>query len=285
MVLFDINGCAEARSEGSGIVREDEGAHGGFPAPRCAHEKNFLLHRSTMGSGFSQPATATMTPAYLVLVAARCVAALMPGPARAALTLLRRRIGTVHDCDCPTPTRGVSAKMTTENLSFRGCGTYSKKFGVISSPSTHRSARLWTNRDSINPVATRGAFYSCKRPYGGYATAYVLAVLATSARNWSHMKRFKESSANLVRYSVQSFQQNVHQNLNSYFLSSRPRWKTGERFLLSRSKLRYSITVLLGRSTVRKVPSFYLSETTILVLPAPSPFQLCLDSSAWALDL
>lgn len=102
-------------------------------------EAHFLLHRSTMGSGFSQPATATMTPAYLV--AARCVAAHMPSPARAALTLLRRT-GTMHDFR--TPPRGVSAKMSTEKRSFRGCGTYSKKFGVISSPSTHRSAQLWT---------------------------------------------------------------------------------------------------------------------------------------------
>jgi hypothetical protein len=45
-------------------------------------------------SGFSQPATATMTPAYLV--AAR-VAAHEPGPARATLTLLRRTAGTVHE--------------------------------------------------------------------------------------------------------------------------------------------------------------------------------------------
>jgi hypothetical protein len=66
----------------------------------------------TMGSGFSQPATATMTPAYLA--AARCVAALMPGSARAALTLLRRT-GTVHDFRTIHPERGISAKMSTED--------------------------------------------------------------------------------------------------------------------------------------------------------------------------
>jgi hypothetical protein len=57
-------------------------------------ETHFLLHRSTMGSGFSQPATATMTPAYLVV--AWRIAANMPGPARTtALTLLRSTV--LHD--------------------------------------------------------------------------------------------------------------------------------------------------------------------------------------------
>ena len=66
VVLLDVDGRAEARGERGGIVgavhlkkidrfndagsshqqhpgsgdAQDEGAHGGFPAPRCAHEKN-----------------------------------------------------------------------------------------------------------------------------------------------------------------------------------------------------------------------------------------------------
>jgi hypothetical protein len=105
------------------------------------------LSSSSFDDGISFLATGNgnMTPAYLA--AARCVAELMPGPARAALTLLRRT-GTVHDFR--TPPRGVSAKMSTEKLSFRGCGTYSKKVGVIPSPSTHRSAQLWTRPRQVS---------------------------------------------------------------------------------------------------------------------------------------
>ena len=66
VVLLDVDGCAEARGERGGIVgamhlkkltalttralltssiqgagdAQDERAHGGFPAPRCTHEKN-----------------------------------------------------------------------------------------------------------------------------------------------------------------------------------------------------------------------------------------------------
>ena len=68
VVLFDVDGRAEARGERSGIVRavqikltalttqalltnsiqgagdaQDEGAHGGFPAPGCTHEKDLKL--------------------------------------------------------------------------------------------------------------------------------------------------------------------------------------------------------------------------------------------------
>lgn len=108
---------------------------------------HFLLHRSTMGSGFSQPATATMTPAYLVV--ALCVAANMPGPARAAaLTLLRslRTTGTVHDWmipDSSTP-RCFRKDEHGETLLSRMAVLF-KEVGVISSPSTLRGARLWTS--------------------------------------------------------------------------------------------------------------------------------------------
>ena len=99
------------------------------------------LSSSSFDDGIRFLATGNGNHDSAYLVAARCVAALMPGSARAALMLLRRT-GTVHDFRAPP--RGVSAKMSTEKLSFRGCGTYSKKFGVISSPSTHRSAQFWT---------------------------------------------------------------------------------------------------------------------------------------------
>jgi hypothetical protein len=102
-----------------------------------------------------------------------------------------------------------------------------KEVGVISSPSTHRSAQLWTGprQYQSSSLATHGALYSCKRPYGGYATSYVLVVLiytqiATSAWSRSNMKRKKEgkkeSSANAILSSHHS-NMNVHQNLNPYF--------------------------------------------------------------------
>ena len=151
-----------------------------------------------MGSVFLATGNGNMTPAYLA--AARCVAELMPGPARAPLTLLRRT-GTVHDFR--TPPRGVSAKMSTEKLSFRGCGTYSKKLASSLHPQPTGAPSSGPDRDSINSI--HGAFYSCKRPYGGYATSYLLAVLiytqiATSASAWSrsNMNRTKESSANAI---------------------------------------------------------------------------------------
>jgi hypothetical protein len=159
-----------------------------------------------------------------------------------------------------------------------------EEVGVISSPSTHRSARLWTS-----PRRYRSSSQRLQRPYGGYATAYVLAVLmytqiATSAWRRSDMKReIRKVQPNAMQHNHSNM--NVHQKFEPLGPSPSSAWKIGEHFLLARSKLRYSINVLLGHSTVSKAPSFYLSETTILVLAAPSPFHLCLDSSARALDL
>ena len=113
-------------------------------------EAHFLLHRPTMGSGFSQLATVT-TPAYLA--AARCVAALMPGPARAALKLLHRT-GTVHD----SPPRGVSAEMSTEKLSFRGCGTYLKKLASSLHPQPTGAPGSGPARDRIDTAQARNAW-------------------------------------------------------------------------------------------------------------------------------
>ena len=80
-----------------------------------------------------------------------------------------------------------------------------------------------------------------------------------------HAKRGKKKKeVLLMRYSFHHSNINVHQNILLQY---------------------YSITVRLGQSTVSKVPSFCLSETTMLVFcPAPSPLNLCLDSSARALD-
>lgn len=98
-------------------------------------------------SFFLATGNGNMTPAYLA--AARCVAALMPGPARAALTLIRRT-GAVHDFW--TPPRGVSAKMSTEKLSFRGCGVHSKKLASSLHPQPTGAPSSGPDRDSINPA-------------------------------------------------------------------------------------------------------------------------------------
>jgi hypothetical protein len=160
-----------------------------------------------------------------------------------------------------------------------------EEVGVISSPSTHRSARLWTS-----PRQHR-SFYSYKRPYGGCATANLLVVLiytqvATSA---FEKEKKKVQLMRYSRYSVPSFQHEcASKNLNPYFplllLSTMENRRT-----FSPCQVKTALFHNCTTGTIygeQGTINLCLSDSeTILVSPAPSPFHLCLDSSARALDL
>jgi hypothetical protein len=126
-----------------------------------------------MGSGFSQPATATMTPAYLVV--AQCVAAAeMPGPARAAMTLLHHSPRRPRCFRIDSDEHGETVPFEEDAVLIQ------KKLASSLHPQPTGAPGSGPARDETASIqlTTNGAFlFICKESYGGCATAYVLAVL------------------------------------------------------------------------------------------------------------